>query len=875
MTVQFQIYDYMESNEDPEDTDGSDEGPTLGRYCIHVFGRTEDNKSVYAKVTNYKPYFYVLLPDCIQSKSEYEIDQIITRMYTFLSGKYNKRIAKQFRTGFIGMEHIKLKRSEGFTNDTESYFAKLVFNNSDVMRKYRNLFEYGVVEIPTVSLLSKAFKYKLYEANLPPMFRCFHIKNISGCSWVETSKYLEITDEDEKESLCDIEMFVNWKHLEPIQKDYNAPLRILSFDIECTSIDGGFPCAKRKGDKIIQIGATYTTLGTNIPYRNYIACLNETSNIDGIIVESCKTEEQLLLAFLDEVNTNDCDIMTGYNIFFFDEKYMYDRCKEILGIDIQMSYMSKLKKHRCIFKEMKLASSALGENLLRYWDTPGRVHIDLMKDVQKTFSLPSYKLDNVAAKFIRGCVTKHRKLENNKIELTCKSVEDIYINDFIHLEIIKGFISDEIGSKYNVEHVDYEKKIIIIQSTNDNIIELDNVQESDCIYWSQAKDDVSPKDIFRLQEGNANDRAIIAKYCIKDCRLINILINKLEVVSKSIEMANVCYVPLSYLFIRGQGIKLFSLCLKEFREQSYAFPVIKMDKLYLCQKENCNTQFKNSRNCTTCRSSNVIEIEAEQTSYEGAIVFNPVPKVEYEACATKDYMSLYPASIMHKNMSHETLIKDNKYDNLPGITYYNAYFKESNGDIQYRRYAKKDNKLGVIPSILNNLLKTRKTIKGLMKRETNPFKYKILDAKQLAVKITANSLYGQLGASTSPICERDIAACTTSTGREMLILAKKYDEEILPWIMNGLRYGYSEPSIEITNSIYDLELKGDNSKLKDAIKKYICEDTKGLIFQPIVRYGDTDSIFSCYRFREKVIKCDYDKSLMLLQSIIAFGKELI
>ena len=59
-----------------------------------------------------------------------------------------------------------------------------------------------------------------------------------------------------------------------------------------------------------------------------------------------------------------------------------------------------------------------------------------------------------------------------------------------------------------------------------------------------------------------------------------------------------------------------------------------------------------------------------------------------------------------------------------------------------------------------------------MKKETNPFKYKILDAKQLAVKVTANSLYGQLGASTSSIANRNIAACTTSTGREMLLFAK-------------------------------------------------------------------------------------------------------
>ena len=54
-----------------------------------------------------------------------------------------------------------------------------------------------------------------------------------------------------------------------------------------------------------------------------------------------------------------------------------------------------------------------------------------------------------------------------------------------------------------------------------------------------------------------------------------------------------------------------------------------------------------------------------------------------------------------------------------------------------------------------------------MKNENDPFKYKILDAKQLAVKVTANSLYGQLGAQTSPVCKRDIAAFLANCSHEI------------------------------------------------------------------------------------------------------------
>ena len=867
--IEFQLYDWLEDHEKIEcDSDG-ETGDIPGDFIIHSFGRCDDGKSVYAKITGYSPYFYVLLPDKLQDRSKSCIERVVKKLESDFKSNENRKISYKFKHTLREVQAIKMKKAEGFTNDKQFYFVRLLFNNAEGMKKYRYFLESNDIYI---SELSKSFRLKLFEANLPPMLRCFHIKEISGCAWVETSKYKLIENEEEKESKCDIEIIVDWRNINPIIKDHNAPFRICSFDIECNSIDGEFPQARRKGDCIIQIGATYTYIGKSDPYRQYIACLNETSPLEGIIVESCETEKELMLKFLQEVNKNDADILTGYNIFFFDEKYMYDRCKEVLSIANDMAFMSKLKNHKCNFKEMKLASSALGENLLRFWDTPGRIHIDLMKDVQKTFNLPCYKLDYVASKFIRGDVLNYNIIENN-IELYCKTVQDIYINDYIHLEVIKGFMSDEIGDKYLVIDIKHDKNMIVIKGSNKLLKELDYAKLEGSIIWSQAKDDVGPKDIFRLQKGSPDDRAIVAKYCIKDCKLVNLLINKLEVVTKNIEMANVCFVPLSYLFIRGQGIKLFSLCLKEFRNQKYAFPVIKMDKNYKCLK--CKNEYLNVWSCPKCKSQNREEIESDSITFEGALVIDPVARVDYEALATKDYASLYPNGAVHKNMSHETIVEDEQYDNLEGIEYYNSEFKESDGSIRHCRFAKVNGKLGVIPTILDNLLKERKKVKKQMKNEKDPFKYKILDAKQLAVKITANSLYGQLGAQTSPVCKRDIAACITSTGREMLMLAKKYDEEFLPWVMNGLKHFYENNESNKIEIMYDLELKEKDKTLIENIKKYITKDIHNLTFQPVIRYGDTDSIFSCYRFREDTNLIEFDRAIIIWKNVIKFAQGLI
>jgi len=838
--VEFQLYDWLEGHDIPLDENGDydEDNDIPGNFIIHSFGRCDDGKSVYAKITGYTPYFYILIPHKLQSKPKSEIENFVKKMEYYFKSKDNKKVFYKFKSTLKEIQTIKLKKAEGFTNDKEFWFARLVFSNADGMKKYKSFLENNDILIPNVSSITKPIKFKLYEANLPPMLRCFHIRDISGCSWVSTTNYDLVDQESEKESRCDIEITVDWRNLNPIKKDHNAPFRICSFDIECNSIDGEFPQARRPGDTIIQIGATYTYIGQSTPYRQYITCLGQTAPVENTIVDSCDTEQELMYNFLNELNTYDCDIVTGYNIFFFDEKYMYDRSKDILHMDTDMSYMSKLKKFKCNFKEMKLASSALGENLLRYWDTPGRIHIDLMKDVQKTFGLPSYKLDYVASNFIRGEVLTYKSLPNDQFALQCKTIQDINPGDYIHLEVIKGFVSDEVGEKYLVLDINSVDKKIIVKGDDFLAKQLDTAKQGGVINWSQAKDDVSPKDIFRLQKGSATDRAIVAKYCVKDCKLVNLLINKLEVVTKNIEMANVCYVPLSYLFMRGQGIKSFSLCLKEFRKQKYAFPVLKMSKMYRCK--NCNIEYLDKWECPECKSKKRDEIESESSGYEGAIVFDPVPQVDYEALATKDYASLYPSVILQKNMSHETMVEDTEFDNLPGVQYYNAQFKESDGSIQYRRYAKTNNKLGVIPTILDNLLKARKTIKKQMKSETDPFKYKILDAKQLAVKVTANSLYGQLGAPTSPVCKRDIAACTTSTGREMLILAKKYDEEILPWLINGLKQFYANDEQDKISLMYDIGLKNKNDQeLITSIETYVTKSIHNLTFQPVIRYGDS------------------------------------
>ena len=175
----------------------------------------------------------------------------------------------------------------------------------------------------------------------------------------------------------------------------------------------------------------------------------------------------------------------------------------------------------------------------------GRVQIDLFKIVQRDHNLVSYKLDFVAETFINDSITEvHSNI------LTIKGIRNINKGNYITM--LCDSIPYNQGKKYKISDINYTKNQITLEESID-------IDISKPCSWQLAKDDVSPNDIFRLQKGNADDRNIIATYCIQDCALCLNLMNKLQIITNNIAMANVCFVPLSFIFMRGQGIKILSL----------------------------------------------------------------------------------------------------------------------------------------------------------------------------------------------------------------------------------------------------------------------------------------------------------------------------
>jgi DNA polymerase elongation subunit (family B) len=563
---------------------------------------------------------------------------------------------------------------------------------------------------------------------------------------------------------------------------------------------------KVNGDEIIQIGTVVQRYGEKDLALKHIVTLKSCSPIPGAIVESYNTEREVILAWIKFMNQLDPDVITGYNIFGFDYSYLWNRAEE-LELTEEMKTMGRIKGLESGLECKKLASSALGDNTLYYLNMHGRVQLDLLKVIQRDHNLVSYKLDYVAENFINDSIVE--VASNNTLKI--KGLITLYPGNFITIDYdTKSPNKPYKEKKYKILDIDRVNHIITLD-VDDFKQSLLFSEDNKNIRWQLAKDDVSPKQIFEYQDQGPDKRSIVASYCIQDCALCINIINKLDIITNNIGMANVCFVPLSFIFLRGQGIKIFSLVAKECKEEDFLVPLIKYER-----EETNDTQFKINYDFTyknegEYRSHTKFEPAEDESDmiidndggYEGAIVLKPQPGIYIESpVVVLDYASLYPSSMISENLSHDSIILDEKYLGDEGIKRLNK-LGYSHVDITHDVYKWKDpniksqgkvkvgvktcrfaqppeGKKSVIPRILAKLLKARKDTRAKIKTTEDPFQKSVLDGLQMAYKTTANSLYGQLGARTSPIYMKDIAASTTATGRKLLYLAKDKTIEKFP-----------------------------------------------------------------------------------------------
>ena len=449
-------------------------------------------------------------------------------------------------------------------------------------------------------------------------------------------------------SNCQIEAYVDYRDLIAHSNDGEwakmAPLRILSFDIECAGRKGIFPEADQ--DPVIQIANVVTRYGELKPFIRNVFVQDTCSLIVNTQIFEFDTEEKMLMAWRDFLEKVDPDVIIGYNIANFDFPYLIDRAKHLKCT--RFPYWSRLKNVPSHSRKTNFSSKQMGNRDTMETKTNGRLQLDLLQLVQRDHQLRSYTLNSVCSHFL-----------------------------------------------------------------------------------NEQKEDVHHTMITELFNGTPESRRRLAVYCLKDAYLPQRLMDKLMCLVNYTEMARVTGVPFNFLLSKGQQVKFISQLFRKALEQNLVIPNIHVD--------------------------------ASEEQYEGATVIEPTRGYYDVPIATLDFASLYPSIIQAHNLCYTTLLNKPQVDKL-GLVKDKDYIVTPNGDLFCTSKVRK----GLLTQILEELLGARKRAKKELAVETDPFKKAVLNGRQLALKISANSVYGLTGATVGKLPCLQIASSTTSYGRQMI-----------------------------------------------------------------------------------------------------------
>lgn len=267
---------------------------------------------------------------------------------------------------------------------------------------------------------------------------------------------------------------------------------------------------------------------------------------------------------------------------------------------------------------------------------------------------------------------------------------------------------------------------------------LDNVAQH---FLKDKKNPMPPIRLFQALKESRDSCIEVAKYCIQDCILVIDLLVYLKVFPSIMEMSNISRIPFDYVLMRGQQIRCFSLICYHAARNNYAVP-------------------------------EKIKIDDKATAFQGGFVMEPKSAVFMDdPVSVLDVMSLYPSLIIAYNLCYSTVVTAANDDSSPVET---VEISEE----RKHRFVKKEVRVGLLSIILEGLWESRQSIKKIMKT-CNKQQYLVLDARQLAIKLCMNSLYGLTGVTSdyAMLSCTYIAESITALGRSTILFAKGKIEE--------------------------------------------------------------------------------------------------
>ncbi|KAF2865478.1 DNA polymerase family B-domain-containing protein [Massariosphaeria phaeospora] len=611
-----------------------------GKATVKLFGVTENGHSVLMHVTDFLHYFYVAAPLNFQ-KSD--------------CGPYKNYLENQCQKAFSSygavISSVQMTMRENiyrYQGNEKSPYLKISVTSPKIVNLVRKQVEGGNANYK--QMWPNTEGGILTFDNVQYVMRFMIDNKISGMSWVEApaGKYRSLAPRD-RHSNCQIEARINFADLIAHQAVGEwakmAPLRILSFDIECAGRKGIFPDAKM--DPVIQIANYVTRFGEDKAFVRNVFTLDSCNPIAATQILSFEHESQMLMKWRDFLEEVDPDVIIGYNIANFDFPYLLERAKT-LGVD-RFPYWSRLRNVQSKAESSNFSSKQMGNRDTKTTNTNGRLQLDLLQLVQRDHQLRSYTLNAVSAHFLK-----------------------------------------------------------------------------------EQKEDVHHSMITELFNGDGDSRRRLAVYCLKDAYLPQRLLDKLMGLLNYTEMARVTGVSFNLLLSRGQQVKFLSQLFRKALEHQLVIPDLPNQG-------------------------------GSDDQYEGATVIEPRRGYYKMPIATLDFASLYPSIMQAHNLCYTTWLTKEMVEKR-NMKKDEDYIVTPHGDLFCTTKVRK----GLLSQIFEELLAARKQAKRELAVETDPFKKAVLNGRQLALKVSANSVYGLTGATNGKLPCLAIASSTTSYGRQMI-----------------------------------------------------------------------------------------------------------
>lgn len=772
---------------------------------IRVYGLNEHNETICVCISDFTPYMYIELPDTVPwNNSRARIEGLRENLEQLVYGNGAPvKTTLEYKYKLYGVHIQQDGRRKKFP------YLKCEFATKSDCDKFRYRIRNGV-NVPGVGHVDEL---KTHEYKADPVLQLICNADIPTSGWIKFVGKQQTGAA--KTTRADHEYNVRWRNLKKDESRQDVPKpMIMSFDIEVNSTNpNAMPNPDKPGDKVFQVSCIFSR-DTKDKIEKYLLTLgdpNQRKTGDDVVIVRCKTEADLLKEFTRLVCKKAPNVLCGYNILGFDIEYMIKRA-EFNRVIKEFCRNGFHKEQVSQQKTIKWSSSAYKNQEFHFIDAEGRLIVDLLPLVQREFKLSNYKLKTVSTHFIG----------ETKDPLSAKGIFKCY--------------------RLGMEKVPGEKKK----------------------YTPKAQ----------------TAMAIVGKYCVQDSVLVLKLMEKLQTWIGLIEMAKTCNVPIFTLYTQGQQIKVFSQVYKYCLDQNiivehdvyhvkdtdryigaHVFdPIVGQHKrvvpfdfksLYpttiIAYNIDYHTWVPDHVKGVPDKACNVMEWEDHQGCEHDKKVIRVNELNVFIENESKEIAKLRARrdglrGVANKQRREEVVLELNKrMDELKPYREERSELKKTLPKFimcEKRRFRFLKKPLGVIPSVIQNLLKARDDVRKIDMRgyksqlkdltdadeiENVKSILNVLDKRQLSYKVSANSMYGMMGTRQGFLPFMAGAMCTTYMGRKNINLVAK----VIPETYGGqLIYGDSD-----SNYIHFPHLKTAKETWEYA--EYVAAEVTKLFNKPI------------------------------------------